>query len=147
MTIEARSHLTIRSSRLTADELVARAGLTPDELWNRGDGRDGRSDRTHNWSGISYRSSGQGPRAGDECLRNLVSRLEPHAASIAQLGAEVEAEGGPGRRYSLVVEVHTDDINADVEVHRDDLQALDQLRAWVAVHVWFTRPPDRHSPH
>jgi hypothetical protein len=85
--------------------------------------------RTHSRNGIYFASQISRSESADEHLRELLAKLSPHAERLATLGAEVEAEGGPGRRYSLVVRVHTNDINADVEVHRDDLPVLARLGA------------------
>ena len=106
----------------------------------------GTSGRVHKWSGISYRSQLPGTAPAVDHLRDLVARLAPHAERLAQLGDAVEREGGPGRRYSLVVEVHAADINVDVEVHRDDLATLSMLGAWFAVHVWITEEVGTDDP-
>jgi hypothetical protein len=135
---EADAALTITSAKLTAAQMMHKAGLEPDAFWDRGDPLSHSPSRTHTSNGISFASHISPSESADEHLRALVARLSPHSERLAKLGAEVEAEGGLGRRYALVVRVHTNDINADVEVHRDDLPVLARLGAWFAGHVWCT---------
>ena len=103
MRVKQYVHFDLRSLTMTAAEMTSRLGIGPDELRVRGSRRTEPRDVpwAHIWT-IECRLAGM---RVDEQLAHVLDRLEPHAAAIAALTAELRTteaaesadRGGPAR--------------------------------------------------
>jgi Domain of unknown function (DUF4279) len=119
------------STTVSGSEMAARLGLEPDQIRVRGSKRAEPPRPVHH----SWRVTCDEPGLRvDEQIERLVDRLEPYAADIGALAAELERESGCGSGFSVVR--HFDDeqgVEEELSPPDEPLQKLagqHQLLGW-----------------
>ena len=122
----------IFSATLTAKDIEARTGLTPDDFWKIGDvrGAFGAVEKQH---GFVLQSKSRLNESLDDHLKEMIKRLAPHAQKIGALSNECKIE--------LSCQIHRK-IGPKLKFERDDLRWLGVMgaRLDVDVHI-LTEPP------
>ena len=126
-----REHTSVRfkisSATLSAQDIAARTGLTPDESWKIGDARGsfGNVEKRH---GFVLESKASVQAALDDHIKEMLKRLAPHAQQIGAIAAETTIE--------FVCIVHR---NAAPMLHfeRDDIRWLGVMGAKLDVDIFI----------
>ena len=131
--VRAASYLTILSRDTSPAELARLVGLVPDETWSKGDlrSRHGRR-RKQPFNGISYESGLDEKQSPTDHLAALIGRLEPFAASIAEVAARA---GTHSVRVSFVEHTERDNINGGA--YPLQLAVLGRMGAELFIDVYF----------
>ena len=82
----SRASLVVLSDELMSDVLTSRLGIPPDQAWQRGQRSPGASPHVHH--GVAFESGISEERAPNEHIADLVERLRPIAAQIAELARD-----------------------------------------------------------
>lgn len=124
----------IFSATLTAKDIEARTGLTPDDFWKIGDTRGafGAKEKEH---GFVLNSKARVTESLDDHLKEMIKRLAPYAQKIGALANECKIE--------MSCQIHRK-IGPRLKFERDDLRWLGVMGARLDVDVHILAEP--HKP-
>ena len=121
----------ISSATLTAADIQARTGLTPDESWKIGDARGafGAVEKRH---GFVLESKARMQESLDDHIKAMLKRLAPHAQKIGALVNEAVIE--------LSCMVHRK-VAPALKFERDDLRWLGVMGARLDIDIYILSEP------
>ncbi len=134
----SRAHLVVLSDELMPDVLASRIGIVADQAWERGGRSVGTSPQAHH--GLSFESRISEERGPDEHLADLVERLRPVAAQIAELGRDPAI-------FSVRVWIshHGQNWNPGLSLTKDLIQGLESLGVGLDIDIYVI-PDDVEPP-
>jgi hypothetical protein len=117
----------ISSLTLSAKDIAARTGLTPDESWKIGDARGafGNVEKRH---GFVLESKAMMQATLDDHIKAMLKRLAPHAQNIGAIAAETTIE--------FVCIVHRN-VAPMLHFERDDIRWLGVMGAKLDVDIFI----------